>query len=46
MEIPKYIQDELSQANYNPISEMSKRHQIVYFGIGNKLVVWDYTKIK
>ena len=39
--IPPVIK-EIAGRETNWIVEVSKRNKVVYFGIGNKLVVWDF----
>ena len=44
MPIPHQIKEELNSFDGGVVTEMSKRHPIVYFGISNRLYVWDYMR--
>lgn len=48
VEIPAVILDDMNRKEIegDPVTAMSKRHPIAYFGVGRRLYVWDYKRVQ
>ena len=42
--LPAAVEEAQQRCVSKQIVEISKRNKVIYFGLGNKLIVWDYTQ--